>query len=395
MKKKLLLLLFLAGFFLWAGSIFTVNSEPTPTPTPSNFSEVQQKIKELEDRVVQLRGEVKSLSAQIAVMDNQVRLTQLRIEKTRRDLEELEEDIGILKKKISNLEGDLDKLTEVLITRIVAIYQAGVVKPWQFFMAAHGFSDFLHRMQYLKIAQENDKRLIFATQATKDNYENQKDILEAKQRQAETLNRQLQNLANQLVQQKKDKEILLGVTRNDEQRYQELLARARAEFAVSLGQGQESFMREVREGDVIGRVIPSASGCSSGQHLHFEVHKNDSIEDPNNYLKQISFSYARDYNESYYGSINPRGSWNWPLFDPIIINQGYGSHGFAQAFYPEGRHNGIDIDSGSSIQVKAVKPGKLYAGSYQCGGRYPGTLLYAKVDHGDGITAWYLHMTPQ
>lgn len=372
-----------------AGQLLVVSGQPTPTP------ELQQKIKELEEKVLQLRGEAKTLSSQIAVMNNQVKLTQLRIDKTQQELKELEEDIDVLKNKISNLESDLDKLTEVLIRRIVATYTTSSIKPWQLFLTSSGFSDFLYRVQYLRIAQENDKRLIFATQATKENYQGQKEMLEAKQKQAEVLSKQLQNLVAQLEGQRKGKEALLEVTRNDEQRYQELLARARAEFAVSLGQGQETFMREVKEGETIGRIIPSASGCSSGQHLHFEIHKNNAIEDPNNYLRPISFSYAKDYSESYYGSISPRGSWNWPLTEPIIINQGFGTHGFAQAFYPEGRHNGIDMDSDPSILVKAVKPGKLYAGSYQCGGRYPGTLLYAKVDQGEGITAWYLHTTPQ
>ncbi len=393
MKRILLTLTLLAGLLLGVAPV--LSQTPTPTPTPSNLSEVQQKIKDLENKVAELRGQARTLSSQITVMDNQVRLTQLRIDKARQDLEELEEDIGTLRGKIENLEGDLDKLTKVLLNRIIATYTVSTVKPWQFFISAKSFSDLLYRIEYLRIAQENDKRLIFATQATKDNYEDQKKVLEEKQQQVEALNRQLENLIAQLAQQKKDKEVLLEVTRNDEKKYQELLARARAEFAVSLGQGQETFMREVKEGDIIGRVIPSASGCSSGQHLHFEVHKGSSIEDPNNYLKSISYSYARDYNTSYYGSINPQGSWNWPLFDPIVINQGFGSHGFAKAFYPEGRHNGIDMDSDSSTQVKAVKSGKLYAGSYQCGGSYPGTLLYAKVDQGDGISSWYLHMTPQ
>ena len=159
--------------------------------------------------------------------------------------------------------------------------------------------------------------------------------------------------------------------------------------------GKETFLRDVSEGDTIGRVIPSASGCSSGQHLHFEVHSGGSIQDPNNYLKPISFSYSPGYDTSYYGAINPHGIWNWPMNEPIEINQGFGSHPFAQAFYPGGVHNGIDLDSGSSTNVKAVKSGKLYGGSYQCGGRYAGTLLYAKVEQGDGITTWYLHMTPQ
>lgn len=48
------------------------------------------------------------------------------------------------------------------------------------------------------------------------------------------------------------------------------------------------------------------------------------------------------------------------------------------------------MDSGSST-VKAVKAGKLYGGAYNCAN---GKLFYAKIDHGDGLTTWYLHMIP-
>lgn len=358
------------------------------------LSEIQQRIQDLENKVNELRGQARTLSSQIVVMDSQVRLTQLRIDKTRQDLTQLEGDIEILKGKISNLEGDIDRLTKVLLNRIVATYTTSTVKPWQFFISAKGFSDFLYRMQYLRIAQENDKRLIFATQATKDNYEDQKKVLEEKQKQVEALKKQLEGLVAQLAQQRKDKEILLEVTRNDEKNYQELLAKARAEQAAILGilagGGTVAQVGPIKAGETISSTIAGASACSSGSHLHLEVVKDNTPQNPAGYLKNTSLTFEPEV-----VAFTPSGSWDWPLDEPIRINQEYGMTYWARlGWYNGGPHTGIDmfpkdLSVSSPARVKAVRDGTLYRGSIGCGG---GTLKFARVDQTDGIQTYYLHI---
>ena len=245
-------------------------------------------------------------------------------------------------------------------------------------------------MNYLRIAQAHDKRLIYDVQQAKNDYTNQKDIYEAKKKKIESLKLQLEAYSKSLEQQKIAKQQLLIATQADEATYQQLLAQARAERAVVFGGGIDSYLRDVNQGDTIGFIASRSvsPGCSLGAHLHFEVQKDGSIQNPNNYLKSANFSY--DYGSdsySYYGTINPSGDFTWPLNEPIIITQGYGSHGFAQNFYSGGVHTGIDMDS-SSPTVKAVKSGKLYGGSYNCSN---GKLYYSKVIHDDGLTTWYLH----
>ena len=132
--------------------------------------------------------------------------------------------------------------------------------------------------------------------------------------------------------------------------------------------------------------------------MHFEVHKNGSIQDPNNYLKSVSVTYNYPESQySVYGTVNPRGDLSWPINEPVWINQGFGAQKNAFIYGPAG-HMGIDMQTGPDAggdPVKVVKSGKLYGGSYQCGGSYPGTLYYAKVEHGDGLVTWYLHMIPR
>jgi peptidoglycan hydrolase CwlO-like protein len=376
--KKILLFTALLSLIFFGGKAAGVYAQAC-----ADKSNLSERISCYEDELSRLGAQSKTLSNQIAQFDAQIRLTTLKISQT-------EEKIALLGGRIDQLEGSLDALSTAFSSRAVETYKmARVGDPFLIIVSAPDLTGAISRFHYLQRIQEADRDLLQRLQSAQNTYKTEKT-------DQEELQAELEKQKANLDRQKSEKAALLAVTRNDEKKYQQLLASARAELAVTLGQGKESFLRNVSEGDTIGRVIPSASGCSSGQHLHFEVHNGNSVQDPNNYLRQISFSYSYGPDQyGYYGTVNPHGSWNWPMNEPIEINQGFGSHGFASAFYPGGFHNGIDMDSGSGTTVKAVRAGKLYGGSYSCGGRYPGALLYARVDQGDGITAWYLHMTPQ
>jgi len=375
-------IVFLALLFLTliVATLFTNKVFAQACQDKSNLTE---RISCYENELGRLSAQSKTLSNQIAQFDAQIRLTTLKISQT-------EEKIALLGGRIDQLEGSLLALSQAFSSRAVETYKmVRVGDAFLILISAPDLTGAVSRFHYLQKIQEADRDLLSRLQAAQTTYQGEKT-------DQEDLQKELEKQKLNLARQKQEKAALLAVTKNDEKKYQQLLAAARAELAVILGQGKETFLRNVSEGEVIGRVIPSASGCSSGQHLHFEVHQGGVIKDPGEFLRPISFSYSYGPDQyGYYGTINPRGSWNWPMDEPIEINQGFGSHGFAQAFYPGGVHNGYDLDSNSSSNVKAVKSGKLYGGSYQCGGAYPGALLYAKIEQGDGIIAWYLHMTPQ
>ena len=279
-----------------------------------------------------------------------------------------------------------------MIERIAAVYQVGRIEPWQIFLTARNIDDVFSRLKYLRLVQIYDKRQVYAAEQAKTDYANQKEIFEDKEGEAKSLSAKLEGYNQQLETEKAGKQELLNITRNDEARYQRFLAQARAERAIIQGGGTEVFLRNVNVGDSVGTIISGRSGCSTGTHVHFSVYQGTSPRDPSDFLssKGVSYSYPESQ-YGYYGTVNPHGSYPWPLDDPIQVNQGYGSHGFAQQFYPSGFHDGIDMEGGS-LNVKAVRAGKLYEGSY--GGCSYGPLTYAKVEHDDGLITWYLHITP-
>lgn len=386
--------------------IFTISNnsftyaEDSPTSITTNKvnvdgcpdTDLSKCIQFFQEKVGELNKQGKTLSSQIAVMSNQIQLTEARIKATKQEIADLILDIDTTTKKISHLQNSLNSLTTILLNRIVATYEASRVQPFEIILSSNNFSNFFSRLNYLKIAQAHDKKLIYETQQAKNDYANQKAIFENKKKKVETLKNQLEAYTNQLAQEKKDREALLKVTQNSEAVYQQklqvALAEQRAIALIAAGGGNAVSVGNIKEGDVIGRMISGRSACSSGTHLHFEVHKNNSLQDPTGYLsnKSVTFENSPDSQFSF------SGSWNWPLFDPTLIEQGFGMTYWARlGWYGGSPHTGIDMYSSSSLDVRAVKDGELFRGSISCGG---GQMLFARVDQTDSTQTYYLHIVP-
>lgn len=406
--RKVLISIFLVScvIFLINNLVFAQES-PTPTPTPttqSSSSNVcsKEKVPACADKkgtdcetcitnlINEARGKSKSLSQEISAANNQIKLSELRIEAIQEQIKDLERDIDIAKGKITDLQQDINRTTKALISRVNAVYEVGSIKPWEVLLTSQSLNDVFNRLKYLKIVQIYDKRKVYAAQQAKTDYNKQKEIFEDKETEAKALSKKLEGYTKQLEEDKVAKQSLLTTTKNDEARYQALLAQARAERAIVFGGGKDVFLRDVNQGDTVGEIASrgASPGCSTGPHLHFEVHKNGSVQDPNNYLQSTSLQYPANYNEGLYRRVDPRGDLPWPINSPIQINQGFGAQPNS-SFYGAAGHLGIDMSSLSSSTVKAAKAGKLYAGSYKCSN---GPLYYAKVEHSDGLTTWYLHM---
>lgn len=343
-------------------------------------SDLNAKINCYQEEISKLGVQSKTLSNQIAQYNAQINLTSLKIA-------QVEDKITLLGGRIDQLEVSLEALTKAYEERTKESYKmVRVGDSLLLLLSSSNLTEAFSRFHYLQKIQQADESLLQRLQKAQTDYKEQKTEQETLQ---EELNKQKANLNLQ----KQAKNQLLTETKNDEKRYQQLLGEAIAQLNIGKGLGTESFMRNVSEGERIGNIISTASGCSSGRHLHFEVHKGNDLQDPNNYLRGISFTYSYTSDQyGYYGTVNPHGSWNWPMNEPIMINQGFGATGFARDFgYANNVHPGIDLESPDS-QVKSVKEGKLYRGSIQCGGRYPGVLPYAKVENSDGTVVYYEHM---
>jgi peptidoglycan hydrolase CwlO-like protein len=352
------------------------------------LTEKEKEIQELEKKLAEVSGQKQTLAKTVSYLSTRISLTEKQVEQTEAEITALETEIEVLSGKIDKLNVSLDSLTQILLNRINASYKNSFQDPIYLLLATDGFTNFFRRYKYLKVTQANDREVMFALENARTTFDSQRQVKQDKQNQVLELQSKLEGQKNSLVRQQAEKQELLKITSNDEKKYQEMVARARAVLqaiqAVIAGKGSESEVRTVSEGDKIASIISGRSPCSSGTHLHLEVVKNKSQINPFSMLKNISLIWDNSGQE-----MNGFGSWNWPLNESIRITQSYGKTPYS-SIYAGNFHTGVDMVSTADLTVKAVKAGTLYRGSIACGG---GALRYVRVDHSDDdYDTYYLHV---
>jgi len=341
MIRKLLTTFFLLALLILLGKNLTiVNAADCDDKTG------QEKVDCLQNKVNDLKGQTRTLSSQIAVMDSQINLTEARIESNKQQISDLTLDIDTAGKKIVNLEKALEGLTKVLLNRIVATYEVGTAKPFQILISSTDASSFISRLNYLKIAQAHDKELIFETQQAKNDYANQKTILETQKKRIELLKNQLEAYSKNLDQQKAAKQSLLAETQGSEATYQSLLSQAQAQLAAFSG-----FVASRGGASILsGQTVCDDWGCYYNQR--------DS-QWGNLALNNTQFTIASDgclltsmaMVYTHYGHKN---------VTPISINSD--SNNFA-SYYPAYLKYTITADGATSSRVGAIIDGQLSSGN--------------------------------
>ncbi len=381
-----LIIIFLFSLCLFVHPPVFAGCEGNP---PSGANELEQYIKDCQNKVASLQGQQQTLKSAISAINTKINLIQGQISVTESQIKALEKDIQLLGTLLGQLDQSLDKLKTIFTARVRDLYKHRDIDSLQLFFSSKSFGDFLASWRFLNVVRARDQIVLTELGSARNNYDQQKQLKEQKQKQVETLKNQLVTQRVDLANQQADKQNLLKLTQNDEKKYQDLLAKAKAELAaieaLISGKGTETEVGDISSGQKIATIISGASACSTGTHLHFEVVKNQSHQNPSNFLKSIdniTWSNQPD------GSFGFSGNWDWPINSPVRITQGYGNTAYSSR-YAGHFHTGIDMVSENS-EVKAVKDGKLYRGSISCGG---GTLKYVHIKHkDDGYDTYYLHV---
>lgn len=348
----------------------------TPTPGEQNNQEeinkLNNKISELEGKISDLKKQENSLESQISVMDNQIQLTQYRINLVQDQINEATLDIDTANKRIKKLEGSLQDVSEVLLNRIKATYQAGETDPLQILLSSTNLQDFLARENYLKIVQEHDRDLLYNTQQAKIDYANQKELLESKKKKILTLQTQLEGYNKELDNEKAAKKDLLQIAKRDEQEYQKRLADALRERQAIQNAAKSLITtesRHVNRGEVIGYM--GNTGYSFGAHLHFGVYNVSSLEaydyysnheNPLNVLGPQNVKWGTGCSSDPSGNtITGSGSFAWPMSTGSLnITQGYGQTCYSSSYYRGNPHPALDMYNNADIAVRAAESGEAY-----------------------------------
>lgn len=335
-------ILILVGFLVIIGTNFSVSHVKADTISDKKreIEELQRQINENRTNLSQKSKEVNNLKNQIDIMTAQIKDTELQISYTQANIDKVQAEIDILVDQIEQKEEELKVQKENLYETMRVMYESPQDSTVEIIIGSNSLSELVDRAQYIEALEYQIEITINKIMQIKADLETKRNEQEKKRQELTDLLRQHQDYLNGLSVQKTAKDDLLSKTKGEEASYQQLLAQKYAEW-----------------------------------------------ERANAELRQMEG-----------GTIGVAGSYpvaNWPMYGWISVP--FGACGCG-AYFCNRCHTGIDIVAPALSGIKAAHDGTVIDvnnicedfGNWSCGGGYGN---YVKVQHDDGYTARYGHMS--
>jgi len=250
MNKKLIIFSIILAFlaFSVAGNRFVMAVDVPPDEQAEEDKEkvedLLDEIKEYEEKIKNLQGKTNTLEREIESYNTQINLTQLKIQNsinkiadTEEKIARLADDIDKLADRIDIIEERIDYQEDVLKERIRERYKTRETSPVMVIFGSDTLENLVKKAAYLRVMEMQDSKALTLMRDTKDTYKRQKGLFEDKKEEEEALQAQLiQEKANldafrrDQEAKKAEKDRLLDITANDEDKYQDLLAKAKKEL---------------------------------------------------------------------------------------------------------------------------------------------------------------------
>ncbi|MFA6462604.1 MAG: hypothetical protein WCT51_00955 [Candidatus Shapirobacteria bacterium] len=194
--------------------------------------DLENKITEYTQKLSELGTAKNTLANQIKILSSQYELTLLRITQTENSIKNLEKEINGLTVEIDGLNTKLNKLSSLYVLQIIENYKLQKKVPPFAFLFSSDLNNFLEQYKYVANVQKASQTSLINMETVRSNYDAQKTAKTQKQQEMETLQKTLATQKTTLDNQKAAKDKLLESTKNDEKKYQSLLAAAQSQLAA-------------------------------------------------------------------------------------------------------------------------------------------------------------------
>lgn len=301
-------------------------------------SELKQKNSRLNDELSQLKDNVAEQERYKDTLDQQIEVVQDQVDEINALIVDLDNKISQKESEITETQLKIDKNRELLKQRLRAIYMAGETSTLDIILGAKDFNDFLDKAEIIKNVSLHDSKLIEDLKSDMEKIEKEKNELESSRAEVSAQRDELDSKRTELTYLAEESERVLA----------------------QLGQETQKITDMIDEND------------EEIQRINREIEE-----------------YYRNYDPTPVpGPSYGTGNYTWPVPGFTYISSDY--------YDTDGRssmHGAIDI-AGIGIygaQVVAADSGTVITGSV--GGWGGGYGTYLVIDHGNGKSTLYAHMS--
>ena len=347
----------------------------------NNANKQKEYLQTLEKQIETVEQKGVNLQTQISAVDAEIDSLNKKLKQLGSEIIIIEEDIVKTKKSIKITQSNIEESSEHLAERLRAAYMAGNESTLKILMGSGSLATFLTRLEMMKRQSENDKKVIEDFKAKVTKLKNEKAKLEKDKASLDSKKSELDLKRDEKIEKKNvltlSQKEYKKTMKDLESKYGEI-----EKYIAELDKSSKAYKDYIKNleaerkkaDEEIDKILKDYYATSNQQSTTLQGSNANPTTKPS----------------SSGGGYNSNASWAWPLGSAscyISSHYGYRSASISGNSF----HGGTDITGGgiSGKPVYATRAGRVISAVTS----NSGYGIYVLIDHGDGYSSLYAHMS--
>ena len=364
LKKKIISLLCVSMTLVLmlssVGGVVPIRAEAASSAAiKEDINEIREERQELQDQMAGLSqiinenlDKIDKVVAEKNVIDQEIGLLA-------RDIQLLNDEIqayGLLiaekQEELDEAEARLEQMTKENKERIRAMEEDGQLSYWSVLFRANDFSDLLDRLNIVQEIAASDRRRLDSLRLAHEEVAQARENLNAEKKALEASRLELEESQTQLALKRVEADKKLAELQEISEQYQEMLKEAE--------EADNALMAEIAQ---------------------LEKEYNDALA-----KEQAANRPTVNSGQTPPPSVTAGITWYMPC-NYIVLSSPYG-YRIHPVWGGSSFHDGVDLAGPSGTPIMATRSGTVTIAKYS-----PTAGYYVSINHGDGFSSVYMHMT--
>ena len=358
---------------------------------PVNAKKLESDLsKELEGKIDDLQSQKDDIQAQIDALKDQIKDNMSEMEKITAEKNVIDQEIGLLNQQILNIneqittyglliadkqdeldeaQARLDDLTRQNKERIRAMEEDGGLSYWSVLFKASSFSDLLDRLSMIEEIAAADQRRLKEMDEAADAVAEARDALETEKAELESSRAELDEMQLKLADKRAEADAILVKLNARGEAYESLKDQAEEDeeaLIAEIAKAEKEYNKEIARLEEEERKRIEEEKRRAEEELKKQQEAQANKKPPSSVTNGITWVMPCNY-------VYLSSPYGWRIH-PV-----YGTSKF---------HSGVDLAAPGGNPIFASRSGTVTIATYSDSAGY-----YVTVNHGDGFSTSYLHMT--